>query len=145
MEYSISIKKLWSDEHLIELDFKAATPFQSSSINVYVDDEMIIDLQRKLISFSINKEEEVEWIVGDKNKDNSDYLYLRLFYYNRKGHVAFEIEIINCSEEPYGYRSHFYIGTELASVDEFAKEILKLLETDQIVIEGIKYRHPEHG
>jgi hypothetical protein len=45
----------------------------------------------------------------------------------------------NRFKPPYGSTSHFFIATEVGSINEFGKTFKKLLKTDFAEIEGIIY------
>lgn len=137
----INIKRVWSDETMIELEFSANSIDIHSQLNFYVTEDELLELREKLLSFPINKDDSVEWIVGSNEENVYAYFKFRAFIINRQGHVAIEIEMNNKLKQPYLLYSHFYIPTEIASINELGRNIHNLITKDGASVQGISFRN----
>lgn len=137
----IRIERIWSDENNIEVEFSASSVNIFSQINFFTDKNKLLELREKLIKFPWVENKTIEWIEGSTEENGYAYFYFRVFIIDRAGHVAIEIKMDNKCKEPYTLQSHFYIQTEIASINELGKNIDKLLLEDGSSIEGISFRH----
>lgn len=137
----INIKRVWSDETMIELEFSAKSANIYSQLNFYVTESELLELKEKLLKFPISKDESIEWIIGSKEGNTYAYFKLKVFIINKRGHVAVEIEMNNKLKHPYTLYSHFYIPTEIASINELGKNISHLLTEDGGSVKGIAFRN----
>ncbi len=137
----INIKRIWSDETMIELEFSANSANIYSQLNFYVTESELLELKEKLMRFPIGKNNSIEWIVGSIEENTYVYFSFRVFIINKQGHVAIEIKMDNKLKQPYTLYSHFYIPTEIASINEFGKNIDNLLTEDCASIQGIAFRN----
>ena len=137
----INIKRIWLDETMIELEFSANSANIYSQLNFYVTESELLELKEKLMRFPIGKNNSIEWIVGSIEENTYVYFSFRAFIINKQGHVAIEIKMDNKLKQPYTLYSHFYIPTEIASINEFGKNIDNLLAEDCASIQGIAFRN----
>lgn len=133
----IKMERLWSDVHCIELKITARCIDIQSALNIYLGEDYLKDLKNKLVSFPTDKEDIIEWEIGSKKGNSSGYFRFKAFIYDELGHVAIEVEMDNMCKSPYSLKSHFYILTEISSLNDFGRKIDKLLIDDGAVIEGI--------
>ena len=87
----INIKRVWSDEHMMELEFSANSVNIQSQLNFYVTESGLIELREKLLKFPINKDDFIEWILDSDDEKSYTYFKFKVFLFNRQGHVAIEI------------------------------------------------------
>lgn len=137
----IKIKRVWSDENNIELEFSASSVNIFSQLNFYIDKNRILELKEKLIEFPFGNSKIVEWTEGALDENSYTYFYFKAFIIDKVGHASIEIKMDNKLKEPYTLKSHFYIPTEVASINEFGEKLDKLLSNDGVNIEGISFRN----
>ncbi len=137
----ININRIWSDEIMIELEFSANSANIYSQLNFYVTENELLELKEKLTRFPNGKNNSIEWVVGSNEENTDVYFSFRVFIINKQGHVAIEIEMDNKLKQPYTLYSHFYIPTEIASINEFGKNIDNLLTEDCASVQGIAFRN----
>lgn len=138
-EPCISIKRIWSDMNCIELELMAQNADIKAKIKFYVSDEQISDLSKGLSMFPGKIDDIFEWEVGSKENNSSYYVRLKLFIYDKKGHAAIETEIVEKPSNRFGQSSKFYITTEIESINVFGRNVKRLLEEDNVIVEGIYY------
>lgn len=137
----INIKRIWSDETMIELEFSANSANIYSQLNFYVTENELLELKEKLTRFPNGKNNSIEWIVGSNEENTDVYFSFRVFIINKQGHVTIEIKMDNKLKEPYTLYAHFYIPTEIASINELGKNIDNLLTDDCASVQGIAFRN----
>jgi hypothetical protein len=116
MNNCLNIKKIWSDEHTIELKITASNPSVTSSIQIYLSEHEIITFIDNLNEFYYYLKP-FEWIISDKTIKTSNYFYFRSYIYNNKKHVAFEIEMID--KDKFGHKVSMHIRSELEAINNF--------------------------
>lgn len=136
----VTIKRIWSDDNMIELEFYANSSNIASQISFYTTKEEIINLSNSLLKFPDCKNKCVEWIVGSIDHKSYVYFKFKTFLVNKLGHIALEIEMNNNLSSPYTVLSHFFIPTYIADINQFGSLIIKLLECDDTMIEAITFR-----
>lgn len=137
----INIKRIWSDETMIELEFSANSSNIHSQLNFYITEIELLELKEKLMNFPIGENNSIEWGVGSVDKNTYVYFSFKVFIINKQGHVTIEIIMDNKLKPPYTLYSHFYIPTEISSINEFGKNIDNLLIEDRASIQGITFRN----
>jgi hypothetical protein len=134
----VRIERVWSDINMIELEFDANSVNIQSRITFYVKEYELLDLQKRLLEFPRDTKDVVEWSVGEDKLSSYAYFKLRVFLYDKQGHVALEIIMDNKLVEPYSMKSHFYIPTEVGSINELGRKLSDLLTDDGAYIDGIE-------
>lgn len=141
LEPNIKLRKIWADynDDFFELNMTVKSPYCSAEINFYMDNEELKELESGLVSFSNFEQKEFIWVMGSDIENVTHYVYLRFFFHDKRGHVGIEFTLDNKLSIPDHMRSHFFVTTELASLDDFIKDLHKLIEKETDILEGITY------
>ncbi|WP_227936426.1 hypothetical protein [Alkalihalobacillus deserti] len=140
-EPSIILRKIWADEDddFFEINMTVKSPYCSAEINFYLDNEELKELEKGLIAFSHFKQKEFTWITGSEVRNVTHFINVRFFFHLNRGHVGIEFILDNKLDIPEHIRSQFYVTTELASLDDFIKQLQKLIKKETDMVEGIIY------
>ncbi len=120
----IELKRIWTDDDkMLQLEVTASNDGQVTNQDFYAYPDDLTDFGNKLQSFPKSLSDVVSLEYG---KDPQFYCYflLRAIVLDSVGHSALEIMTDNRLEPPVKASSHFYMPSEVATINSFGK-ILK--------------------
>ncbi|TKV48323.1 hypothetical protein C1I58_06290 [Bacillus sp. PIC28] len=136
-EPSIKIKRIWEDTDFFELNFDFQGFSCNANIDIYTTNEELEDLRQGIIKFSNLKLNEFQWVSGEDIENITHFLSIRFFLHDKKGIVGVEVIADNKQSKPYWMRTNFFILTELNQIDDFVKNLERLIKEKIIELEGI--------
>ncbi len=121
MEHNcLRIKRVWSDDFCMELQITAETIYASSKqMSIYLTMESLSEWINAFKEFPKSSTDVYKWSEGNKEDNSAFFFKIRLFLYDRRGHAAIEIETDNKLSIPHNATTHFYIPTEVSSINKF--------------------------
>ena len=75
--------------------------------------------------FPQNVKDEVRFKLGNRTGNWAYFILVRAFLYDSVGHAAIELAISNNAIPPYLAQTNFFICTEVASINNFGKQLIE--------------------
>ncbi|WP_391557053.1 hypothetical protein [Robertmurraya sp.] len=133
----LRLEKIWEDEFCFELNLSVKSSYCHSNLNFYTTYEQIDEFKQGLLKISTFEQKEYVWISGEDVDNVTHYVYIRVFLYNKKGHVGIEILLDNKLTIPDKMRSLSFLLTEMNQIDDFIYQLTGLIKEERILVEGI--------
>jgi len=133
MQPIFSIEIIYTDAHLVEIAVLVSNGRYSGSTTIYVSSEELVELGRKLLNFPTNSSHVVEEDFGEP--ESYAYLHFKFRCMDNQGHIGLEVNMYenldNAISEETRSRLYVLLPIEPAGLDEFAKGLILMGETEQ--------------
>ena len=127
---NIIIKKVYEDDHLIELRVQATAEFVNVHQFCYVQDTDLKDRAAAIVEYSNNYEESCYIEFGKKEGNYTPAFSLNFLKADARGHVKIEADIEIDDNEERKHRCCFYMKSELGMVEQFGKALKRLVSAE---------------
>ncbi len=114
-----------------QLEFYIFSSTHATTVEDWLYLEDLLRFAQDMQTFPQNIEHELKWENGPEDVSRFTYILLRMFVFNRHGHVAFEIKTAQGSTAPNSSSTHFSILIEPASVNAFGRALSAWLQSDE--------------
>jgi hypothetical protein len=123
----LSLKVIYFDEHLIEVECEMVVAKWSAVAQAYTSKEDIQDFARRVHEFGMTLAGPLDWTIGPPT---NDLIFIRLFTADRAGHVHCRASLAKdkwAADEIWRFTAD--IPTEAADILRFAQQLNRLSET----------------
>ena len=128
MKSYLGFKRVYSEEHMIEINIGVAKTDIKASVSCYTQIDKLYELSRMCDIF-VKNSLPFNWSIG-----TTDYSYFEMNFdvYGKRGHIKVGIIIIN-NKNPLNLdylKCEFFIIIDLGQVENLGKGILELCDND---------------
>ncbi len=122
----IEIKTLqYDEENEIHLGIRFDNKTCSSYIEIYVETNVFTNFAKELIDFPFGQSNTVRFQYGEDDDKWAYYLLITVGVFDQSGNILIKTLVDNKGDATYHYRCEFPIITDVATVNELGKQLVK--------------------
>jgi len=127
---NLIFKKIWQDEHLMELKITGTSEFVSAWQTCYIDMLTLQRVARQIQGYIACFDKDCYIVIGNKQGNSSPAFSMNIRKTDNRGHVNIEVDIEIEDISDRSHRCLFFISSELGLLERFGKGILSLMISD---------------
>ena len=125
---NISIKKIWQDDSLIELEIHACSEYVSVFQTCYIQDIRLEEIADKLRNFCEMDEDDYYLEFGSKQGNYTPAFSMNLLKADPSGNVKIEMDMEIADNDERKHRCMFYVESELGAIDRLSSKIKDMVK-----------------
>ncbi|MBO6119570.1 MAG: hypothetical protein J6P02_03825 [Lachnospiraceae bacterium] len=116
---NIILKKIYTDNELIEIEVIANNDFINARQTSYVNEEVLKDIIKNINNYLKLNDSSCYIEVGNKKGKCTPAFSMEFMKPNMYGHIIIEMDMEICDNEERNHRCKFYVKSEIGLVERF--------------------------